>query len=61
MLFGGTGETIYKCLRFSFFFFELQCVDHFCLKSFNLFSTEGLRGREQLRVREQFCPANKIA
>ena len=43
------------------FFFELQYVDHFCLKSFRLFSTEGLRGREQLRVQERHCPGNKIA
>ena len=41
--------------------FELQNVDHFCLKSFSLFSTEGLSGREQLRVQERHSPANKIA
>ena len=33
----------------------------FCLKSFGLFSTEGLRGRGQLRVQKRHCPANKIA
>ena len=32
------------------FFFELQHVDHFRLKSFSLFSIKGLRGRGQLRV-----------
>ena len=36
-------------------------MDHFCLKSFSFFSTEGLRGRGQLRVQERHCPANKIA
>ena len=36
-------------------------VDHFCLKMFSLFSTEGLRGRGQLHVQERHCPDNKIA
>ena len=35
------------------FFYELQYVDQFCLKSFSLFSTEGLRDREQLHVQER--------
>ena len=39
----------------------LSYVDHFCLKSFSLFSTEGLRGRGQLRVQKRHCSANKIA
>ena len=43
------------------FFFELQYVHQFCLKSFNLFSAEGLRGRGYLRVQERLCPAIKIA
>ena len=53
-----TGKTIFKCQRLSSF---LSYVDHFCLKSFSLFSAEGLRGRGQLRVQERHCPANKIA
>ena len=36
----------------------LSYVNHFCLKSFGLFSAEGLRGRGQLRVQERQCPAN---
>ena len=47
-------------LAIQFFFFELQYVDHFCLKLFSRISTEGLRGRGQLRVQERHCPANKI-
>ena len=43
-----------------FFFFELQYMDHFCVKSFRLFPAEGLRDQEQLRVQERHCPANKI-
>ena len=39
----------------------LSYVDHFYLKSFSLFSTEGLRGRGQLRVQKRHCSANKIA
>ena len=31
------------------------------MKSFSLFSTEGLRGQGQLRVQERHCPASKIA
>ena len=31
------------------------------LKPFSLFSTEGLRCREQLHVQERHCPADKIA
>ena len=50
MLSCGTDKTIFKCKRFSSF---LSDVDHFCLKSFNRFYTEGLRGRGQLRVQER--------
>ena len=42
-------------------FFDLQYIHKFCLKSFSLFSTEGLRGRGQLHVQERHCRANKIA
>ena len=49
---------IFKRKRFSSF---LSYLNHFCLKSFSLFSAEGLRGRGQLRVQERQCPANKIA
>ena len=41
--------------------FFLSYVNHFCLKSFSLFSAEGTRGRGQLRVQEWHCPSNKIA
>ena len=40
--------------------FELEYIDHFCLKWFSLFSTKDLKGRGQLRVQEGHCPANKI-
>ena len=58
MLSGETGKTIFKCQRFSSF---LSYVNHFCSKSFSLFSAEGLRGRGQLRVQERHCPADQIA
>ena len=38
------------------FFFQLRYVDHFCMKSFSFFSTEGLRGRGQLHIQEWHCP-----
>ena len=58
MLSGETGKMIFKCWRFGSF---LSYVNHFCLKSFRLFSTKGLRSRGQLHEQERHCLANKIA
>ena len=58
MLSGETGKTISTYQQFSSF---LSHVNNFYLKSFTFFSTEGLRGRGQLRVQGRPCHAIKIA
>ena len=56
-----SGELVKRYSNLSDLVFFFSYVNHFCLKSFSLFSTEGLRGRGQLRVQERHCHANKIA